>query len=276
MVTKRDYNSLEIEAAKSVLIELMHLLGEYREDIVIVGGWVPEFILNKKKEPYVGTIDVDVALDHRKLQDEGYRSIQELLLNRGYTLGKQPFIFKRELEIDNQKIIIQVDLLAGEYEGTGTSHRHQKFQGIHARKVRGCEIAFQNPIRLTVDGVLPSGGKDSVTIKIASIVSFLVMKGMALDDRIKEKDAWDIYYCLTNYEGGLDGLIKEFKPYMDDGLVKEGLSKIAKHFASIDHTGPKHVADFDEITDEEERARIQRDAFERVNYLLENLGIILK
>ena len=35
MVTKRDYNSLEIEAAKSVLIELMHLLGEYREDIVI-------------------------------------------------------------------------------------------------------------------------------------------------------------------------------------------------------------------------------------------------
>lgn len=276
MVTKRDYNSLEIETAKSVLIELMHLLGEYREDIVIVGGWVPEFILNKKKEPYVGTIDVDVALDHRKLQDEGYRSIQELLLNRGYTLGKQPFIFKRELEIDNQKIIIQVDLLAGEYEGTGISHRHQKFQGIHAKKVRGCEIAFQNPIRLTVDGVLPSGGKDSVTIKIASIVPFLVMKGMALDDRIKEKDAWDIYYCLTNYEGGLDRLIKEFKPYMDDGLVKEGLSKIAKYFASIDRTGPKHVADFDEITDEEERARIQRDAFERVNYLLENLGVVYK
>ena len=27
-----------LEAARSVLIELMHILGEYREDIVVVGG----------------------------------------------------------------------------------------------------------------------------------------------------------------------------------------------------------------------------------------------
>jgi len=33
------------------------------------------------------------------------------------------------------------------------------------------------------------------------------MKGMALDDRLKEKDAWDIYYCIQNYPGGLDHLI---------------------------------------------------------------------
>jgi hypothetical protein len=47
-----------------------------------------------------------------------------------------------------------------------------------------------------LDGELPGGGKDSVTIRVASIVPFIVMKAMALDDRLKEKDARDIYYCL--------------------------------------------------------------------------------
>lgn len=38
MVTKKDYNEMSIKAAKSVLIELMHILGEYRDHIVVIGG----------------------------------------------------------------------------------------------------------------------------------------------------------------------------------------------------------------------------------------------
>ena len=41
------------------------------------------------------------------------------------------------------------------------------------------------------------------------------MKGMALDERLKEKDAWDIYYCFQNYPGGLDNLIREFASRFD-------------------------------------------------------------
>ena len=55
------------------------------------------------------------------------------------------------------------------------------------------------------------------------------MKGMALDDRLKEKDAWDIYYCLLAYPGGIDALVEEFQPHLSHGLVREGLTKIAKH-----------------------------------------------
>ena len=42
MVTRRDYTAERIEAARSVLIELVHLLGEYKDDIVLIEGWVPE------------------------------------------------------------------------------------------------------------------------------------------------------------------------------------------------------------------------------------------
>lgn len=79
---------------------------------------------------------------------------------------------------------VQVDLLAGEYDGTGRGHRHQKLQGIQARKVRGCDLAFDSPREISVDGELPGGGKDTVNVRVAAIVPFLVMKGMALTDRL--------------------------------------------------------------------------------------------
>lgn len=45
MVNRRDYTAEKVEAARSVLIELVRLLGEYRDHIVLIGGWVPEMII---------------------------------------------------------------------------------------------------------------------------------------------------------------------------------------------------------------------------------------
>ena len=53
--------------------------------------------------------------------------------------------------------------------------------------------------------------------------------------------------------------------------MQGALAKIAEKFASPDHVGPKHVADFENVSNPEERARIQRDAFERVNALISRL-----
>ncbi|GBE37492.1 hypothetical protein BMS3Bbin08_00082 [bacterium BMS3Bbin08] len=54
MVTRRDYTSESVEAARSVLIELVHLLGEYKDDIVLIGGWIPEVLLPHSSGPHVG------------------------------------------------------------------------------------------------------------------------------------------------------------------------------------------------------------------------------
>lgn len=274
MVTRRDYTSDAVAAAKSVLIELVHLLGQYRDEIVLVGGWVPELLLGDRVPPHTGSMDIDLALDHRRLQEEGYRTIQKLLLDRGYLQGEQPSTFIRQIVIGGDTFNVEVDLMAGEYEGTGRRRRHQRVQGIHARKARGCDIAFESPTEVRVEGLLPGGGKISVLVPVASIVSFLVMKGMALADRIKEKDAWDICYCIRNYPGGIDALVEEFRPQLTHGLVQEGLRKIADAFVSVDHRGPVWVADFDEITDLEDRALRRREAFELVNSLLEKLGTL--
>lgn len=274
MVTKRDYDAMQVEAARSVMLELVRLLGEYRDDIVVIGGWVPALLIPQDKARHIGSIDVDLALNHKTLKDPGYKTIRRLLLERGYRQDeRQPFIFWRTVTVGGRSIDVEVDLLAGEHEGTGKGRRTQAVQDVRARKARGCELAFRLNEEISIEGTLPDGGKDKANVRLAAIVPFIIMKGIALSARMNEKDAWDIYYCVRNYPGGPDVMIKAFLPLVKHGLVREGLRRIAEKFASPDHTGPKWVADFDEIADLEERAGIQRDSYERVNYLLEKLGI---
>ena len=194
------------------MLELIHLLGEYRNDIVVIGGWVPFLLLADASVEHIGSMDVDLALNHRTLQDSGYRTIQQLLVDRGYRQGKQPFTFYRPVQAHGREIIVQVDLLAGEYAGAGRKHRTQPIQDVRARKARGCDLAFDIATEVTIEGSLPEGGQDSATVRVASMVPFIVMKGIALANRLKAKDAWDIYFCTRYYPGGLDALVCIIRP----------------------------------------------------------------
>lgn len=273
MVTKRDYTEEVVEAARSVLLELIRLLGEYSEHIVVVGGWVPQLILPQDSAKHIGSIDVDLALDHRTIPDIGYKTIHELLSNRGYEQGKQPFIFYRSVDVRGNAVKVEIDFLAGEYAGTGRSHRTQQVQDIRPRKARGADLAFDNPEKIIITGILPGAGKDTVEVKVASIPTFIIMKGMALGNRLKEKDAWDIYYCLRHYPGGLKELVVKMQDWVQNELAQESLSIISEKFSSPENVGPVHVANFEEITNIQERERIQRDAYERARFLLDELGI---
>jgi len=272
MVAKRsDYTTEAVAAARSVLLELARLLGEYRDSVVIVGGWVPELLLSQAPRQHVGSIDVDIVLDHRKLKEIGYKTILKLLLSRGYQQSEQPFIFFRTVQMGEQTFDVEVDFLASEYSGTTRGHRTQKVQDMRPRKARGCDLAVSLATEVTLSGTLPGGGKDTATLRVASIVPFLVMKAMALAGRLMEKDSWDIYYCIRYYPGGIDRLVEEFLPHLENGLVQEALTKIAEKFASPEHVGPKHVADFEDLSDPGEREHLQREAFERVQALVDRL-----
>ncbi|OGQ88057.1 MAG: hypothetical protein A2289_20495 [Deltaproteobacteria bacterium RIFOXYA12_FULL_58_15] len=270
MVSRRDYNAEMVTAARSVLIELSNLLGAFRDQIVVVGGWVPELLM---PGGHVGSTDVDLALDHRHLDEGSYRTIRELLLGCDYRQGKQPFIYHRPMRIGGKDAQVQVDLLAGEYEGTGHRHRHQDAGGVQARKARGCDLAFEGTVELTLTGTLPGGAEDTARVRVASIVPFIVMKAFAMRDRLKEKDAWDIYYCLSSRRAQIDDLVAEFRPLRNHGLVREALALLDEKFASERHVGPKSVADFEELADQDDRALRQREAFELMHRLLSRLGV---
>src|SRR3990172_8545832 len=88
----------EIEACVIVMRELFLYLKPYRNQIVLIGGWVPYFLLEKYKHPgqyaqHVGSLDIDVALDAFSIPETDYKTILEILLGRGFyqrkdTLGR--------------------------------------------------------------------------------------------------------------------------------------------------------------------------------------------
>ncbi len=69
MVTKSDYTSDGIQAARSVMLELHRMLGVYADHIVVVGGWVPELIVPQETEAHVGSMDVNQAINHNSIPE---------------------------------------------------------------------------------------------------------------------------------------------------------------------------------------------------------------
>ncbi len=275
MVTKSEYSDPAGQACLSVLVELMTVLGEFRDGIVLVGGWVPYFLFPESRNDHVGSLDIDIAFDLTRISDDTYGTILQLLQRQGYEQSKvQPFIFYRSvLDSDGNPIRVKVDLLSGEYGGTSKSHRTQPVRDVRARKARGSDLAFCANSSISIRATMPNGAENEVIVKIPGAVPFLVMKGMAMWDTAKEKHAYDIYFTIVHFEGGVDALVKEFQPHVSNPLVAEGLGKIRKLFESIRSRGPVEVAVFMGISDDEERAVLIRDAFEKINALADGLGI---
>ncbi|MDP2181436.1 MAG: hypothetical protein Q8K99_02565 [Actinomycetota bacterium] len=274
MVKNRtDYPPDAVEAARSVLVELVHILGEYRDDMVIVGGWVPPLLM-PDSTGHVGSTDVDIALNHMAENDEVYARISASLLTNGYVQHEsQPFIWFREVSLGGGVVTVEIDFLAGEYGGTGKHHRTQRVQDLKPRKARGADLLFSETREREIEGRLPSGALDTVSVKVAGVVSYLVMKSSALETRIKDKDAYDIWFTLANYPGGIPAVVEEFTPFADHGLVRETVSVLEGKFTSPEHFGPTSVAVFLEH-DGDAAVLTKRDAFERVQALLDGLGAL--
>lgn len=268
----------------SVYLELMTILGAYREALVLVGGWAPYFILQRFGREdtdfrHIGSLDIDIAVNPRLVSPDEYASIVERLEKRGYRqrldkLGQPiPFIFEREIELEGglPPRIIEVDFLAPEYGGTGRKHRHQRIQDdLLARKARGCDIVFDHCFDYGLKGSLPSGAENTVRVKVADLVGCVTMKGIVLGERYHEKDAYDIYSVVTYYKGGPRGAAQEVEPHLSNSLVREGIDNIVEKFQSIRSVGPAGVGDF-LAGDSAERERLIADAFVNINEFIKAL-----
>jgi len=263
-----------VEASRAVMLELHRLLGEYAGDMAVVGGWVPPLLLPEAGEAHVGSEDVDVVMNHRKVNEEAYGRVVALLEKAGYYQKDQgnPFQYFRDVPVPGQAepITVQVDFLAGEYAGSGRARRHQEFQELKARKARGADLVFEEDVHVRLEGHLPGGDRDSARIRIAGVTAFLTMKAEALRGRQKDKDAYDIYFCLRHYPGGLDGVLAAMRPLAGHGLVQEALGILAEKFQTPDHWAAGAVARA-YVAQGEEEARLRRDAVERVAFVVEKL-----
>jgi hypothetical protein len=280
MPTITEYSSDDVKACLTVLLELLTYLRPYEDHIVLIGGWAPYFLTQRDTgdSPHRGSLDIDLVLNPASVPADAYETILEIFQERGYESRKNakgevvPASYIRTfVDEGGHNHAVQVDLMSPEYSGTAPSHRHQPVQDILARKGRGVDLAFTSPLEKRLEGHLPNKAKNAVTLRVANLVACFTMKAITFHSRGKQKDAYDLHILIKEYPGGIDAVIAELRKLRKNKLVKEALDSAAESFRSIDSMGPIAAADFLELPVGEERDVVVRDAYEVVNYVLEQL-----
>jgi hypothetical protein len=273
-----DYDDRGARAAHAVLVELGQVLGAHRDAIVVIGGSVPSLLM--KNRGHIGTLDIDLDLDPEKLANHGYADLVEKLLSAGYERGLEgmkPFQIRRTVELRDggTPVAVIVDLLMPKGAKT-QKHRPPLIQGLRVQEADGGDVALRHNLKLLIEGTMPDGRQNSVEMLVASIPALLVMKGYALVQRDKKKDAYDIYFSVRNCPGGLGELVDECRLLLDDPVAREGFSSIAAKFDRADGFGPTTVRMFLEGTAMPEGMtpdQVQEDAFRQVRALMQGLGL---
>ncbi|MFT3727851.1 MAG: nucleotidyl transferase AbiEii/AbiGii toxin family protein [Terricaulis sp.] len=272
-----DYDDRTTEAARSVLIEIGQILGSYQGKFALIGGSVPGLLIEAEDMKHVGTLDVDLSLDHEALDDGEYKTLVEALMGQGYEKTEETKAFQLVRKVPARDggpdIDIVVDFLMAR-DAVIKKNRPPLIENFAVQRADGAGLAIKYNELIEVSGAMPDGGGNVVKIAVASIPALLAMKGHALDKRKKYKDAYDVYYCIRNYPGGIPALVEE--PLLAEEVAHIGFAAIAAKFRAADHYGPNSVRKFVEesdILEERTAAQWQQDAFGQVDAWVLAMGL---
>lgn len=168
--TSLNYSEGQKKAAHRVLVDLFNIFREYENEIRIVGGWVPDLMF--PGEGHIGSVDVDVLINHLVLEDAGYQNMSQILKkNRYQEHPDKYFSFVKTVEVDGIPYEIDVDILSGMNGETQPKRRRQHVQGIKALKTTGGNFAFDFPTqKINVEAERPNDAKDIAKVNVVAIV----------------------------------------------------------------------------------------------------------
>lgn len=275
-----EYDDRTTVAVKSVLIEIGQLLGSFRGKFAVVGGSVPWLLLNEEDTPHIGTIDVDLGLDASALGDGEYAQLVEALQKRGYDQRDNLRRFQLARTVPavdgGDDIDVVVDFLMPR-DAEITKNSPPLVSGFAVQRAYGIELALRSPKMVALEGNMPDGRRNRVLVAVASIPALLAMKGHAIDGREKPKDAYDIYYAVRHFPGGVDALVGATRPFLETPSARDGYSFILNKFRDVDDYGPVTVRRFVEGSDalgDRTADQWQQDAFGQIDAWLR--GICLR
>jgi hypothetical protein len=273
-----DYDDRTTAAVKSVLIEIGQILGSFKGKFAVIGGAVPWLLLSNEDMPHVGTLDVDLGLHAEALGDGEYAELVNILMAHGYQQRKdlRRFQLVRQLKVDQgSPIDVVVDFLMPR-DAVIKKNRPPLIDEFAVQRADGADLAVHFYQMVAVSGAMPAGGVNRVEIAVCSIPALLAMKGHAVNGRYKQKDAYDIYYCIRNYPGGISALAAECRALLSHASAAAGYGYISEKFDTVEGHGPSCVRRFVEETrvlGDRTANQWQQDAFGQVDAWLRALGL---
>lgn len=274
-----EYEDRATAAVKSVLVEIGQILGSFQGKYAVIGGAVPWLLLDNHEMPHVGTLDVDLGLDAEALGEGEYARLVETLMGHDYKQSRELRKFQLVRRIippdGGNPIDVIVDFLMPR-EAVIEKNKPPIVEDFAVQRADGADLALHFNEMVAVRAAMPNGGTNKVEIAVCSIPALLAMKGHAVNGRYKQKDSYDIYYCVRNYPGGIAKLADDCRPLLDRKSGAQGYAFVNEKFDTVEGYGPTCVRRFVEeskILGDRTPEQWQQDSFGQVDEWLRALGL---
>ena len=273
---REDYNQQVTRRCERALVSLIGNIGPWNERVVLVGGLAPRYIIGTLPlgaAIHVGTADVDLVI-RLAVEDaaETYTTLRRNLIRSGFASGQHSYQW--DCEVDGMTVTVEF-LCDTNQVGAGQLHRPKQGtgSGFGALNVPGAQLATRDFIEVELEAErLDDGGLSRVSVRVAGLLAYVVLKILAFQDRHNNKDAYDLVYTLVNYPGGgplAAAHAAANSPVRNEPQVLDALRLLGERFARVDHDGPNAYANFLARPDDTDgKARLRNTAVIAVSQVL--------
>lgn len=262
-----EYQAFDREHIESICLYIATKLGDFVDDVVIIGGLVPSLLVDQHEvspgfETHAGTMDLDVGLSLAILDDKRYEGIRSRLEESGFepdinTKGNASLQRWSTSFDPPTKIDFLIPTLGEGDQGGELRHIEQ---GFAAWMIEGLHLAFKDRRRIKLSGRTPSDETVARDVWVCGPGAFTVLKALAFRNRGANKDAYDLMYVWRYV--GVEEVARCVQPLIDDDYVDRALTIIREDFTMIDGIGARRAAEFQfDQPDDETQADVAGMAF---------------
>ncbi len=274
------YDEETTARCERVLLTLLGDLGPWRERIFLAGGLAPRYLVGQLPDgvqPHVGTTDVDLVIGIALGDEtpETYKTLQNNLQKAGFVQREPSFRWARD--VDGFPILVEFLCETDQVENGRIFRPKGESIGskLGAFNVRGAQLVREDFVECEIEGErLDAGGRSKVSIRVAGLLPYTVLKIFAFQDRHENKDAYDLVFTLLNHIEGprAAGRRAAASAVVEHPTVIEALALLEDRFGDIGQDGPSAYASFLATPDNaEENARLRQQAVATVSEFLSGL-----
>lgn len=246
--TAAEYDPELTRLVQSTCLYIATILNDLVDDVTIIGGLVPYLMIEQKnaKEKHAGTMDLDIGLSMALVKEQRYLEISDRLSRAGFSPDKNENgneTFQRWVTCETEKITVDfmINPLKDNQPGGTLQNLEKNFAAFVAP---GLKLAFEDREKIELKGYTIKGEKAAREIYISGVGAYVLLKSLAFRGRGENKDAYDLFYTIKYYEGGIENIAERINALKSFEITKKAINILKKDFREIDNAGPVRVAEF--------------------------------
>ena len=249
--TADQYNREQVDLVRKTCLYMATKLGDYIDEVVIVGGLVPCLLIDQHAIPegidgHVGTMDLDIGLTLAILDDKRYQGITERLRGAGFTQdqNEQGNPTRQRWKLEGPGTVT-IDFLIPPSSEADEGGRIRDIEPDFAAVITpGLRLAFEDRKKIELEGATIFLEKARRDVWVCGPGAFVILKALAFRKRGENKDAYDLFYLVRNYENGVEKVAEALKPFLQEKEGKDCLQILREDFMDHEGPGPLRVAHF--------------------------------